>query len=259
MRRGRSGPRDRPQEPGSSTDRAAPPPRHDDEEDIAHGTAAAVRRGRGAASAGRHGRLRLHGRRPLPGLADRRTRLRPAPPPGARRDLRPGRGRRAPGRGPARLGGGRDRLAGPDRAGRRRPRRHLHPRRQPRRDRRRRARRGQARAVRETPRQHRRRGRAHDPGVRRGLRARPVGDGRLQLPPGARHRARPPHGGRGAARHAAACAGDVPPGLARGPAGPADLAAAQEKAYPARSATWAPTSSTSPSTWPGSRSPECPR
>ena len=60
-----------------------------------------------------------------------------------------------------------------------------------------------------------------------GPQARPVGDGRLQLPPYARARLRPPHGRRGQARAAAACAGELSPGLAGRPGVPADLAAAQ--------------------------------
>ncbi|BFO17118.1 hypothetical protein SHKM778_35060 [Streptomyces sp. KM77-8] len=76
------------------------------------------------------------------------------------------------------------------------------------------------------PRQHRGRGRGHGPRRRRGDRARPVGDGRLQLPPGPRDRAGPPDGGRGPDRHPAARAGRLSPGLAGGPGVPADLAAA---------------------------------
>ena len=124
----------------------------------------------------------------------------------------------------------------------------------------RRAGRGQARAVREAPRQHRRGGRGDDPGRRRRPGPRPGGDGRLQLPPGARHRAGPADGRRGPPRHAAARTGDVPSGLAGGPGVPADLAAAQgDRPARARSATWARTSSTSRSTWRGSRWPGSPR
>ena len=176
--------------------------------------------------------------------------------PGAGRRLRARRRRRAGGGRPARLGGGRDRLARPDRPRRRPARRHLHPRRQPRRDRHRRAGGGQARAVREAARQLGRGGGGHGGGGRSEARdARPVGDGRLQLPPYARARARPPHGRRGPARaRCGTCGSTLPPGLAGRPGVPADLAAAQGDGRLRRARRpRARTSSTSPSTWRASR------
>ncbi len=108
---------------------------------------------------------------------------------------------------------------------RRADRRHLHPGRQPRGDRRRRSGGGQARAVREAAGQLGRRGGDHDGRRRRGPGPWPGGDGRLQLPPGARHDVRPPDDRGGQARGAAARARHLPPGLARRPGVPADLEA----------------------------------
>ena len=115
--------------------------------------------------------LRLHGRRPLAGLAHRAPLLRPpaAPRDGGRRAAAtPSRAAEAA----ARLGWAEtetDWRAG-RRARRHRPRRHLHARRHPRRDRDRRARGRQARAVREAAGQHRRRGRGDGRGRRAGAR-----------------------------------------------------------------------------------------
>ena len=135
-------------------------------------------------------------------------------------------------------------------------RRHLHARRQPCRDRHRRAGRGQARAVREAARQHGRRGRGHGGGGRGGPRARAVRDGGLQLPPRARPRLarRMVEEGRlGVLRHVRVT---LSPGLAGRPGVPSGVAAAPgARRAPARSATWARTSSTSRSTWRESRWP----
>ena len=81
-------------------------------------------------------------------------------------------------------------------------------------------------------------------------------DGRLQLPAGARRRARPAAGRRRPARQDPARPRAVPAGLARRPGVPAGLAAADRtRPAPARSATSARTSSTWRSSSPASGSP----
>ena len=75
-------------------------------------TAAATGRAHAGTARDRHGRLRVHGRGPLAGLAQRPQLLRPRAHARPRRDRRPERGRRR-GRGaPLRLAARRDRLAG---------------------------------------------------------------------------------------------------------------------------------------------------
>ena len=173
----------------------------------------------------RHGRVRLHGGCPFPGLAHRTALLRPAAAAPDARPLRPGRDPRGAGRRATRLGVDRDRLDPAGRPRRHRPRRHLHARQHPRRHRRERAGGRQARAVREAARQHGGGGRGDGRGGRaRGRARRPV-DGRVHLPPRAGHRAGAPAGGAGTDRRDPARTRAVPPGLARGPVGPDDLAA----------------------------------
>ena len=160
------------------------------------------------ATAGRgHGRLRVHGRGPLAGLAHRPARVRPALQPGAWPCCAAGTGGR--GRAAARalrLGRARQTdwrdLLGPRR---RAAHRRVHAGGLARRDRHRRAGRGQARAVREADGQHRGRGRGHGRGGGAGPRPRRPLDDRLQLPAGAGHRAGPPAGGRGPDRPSATC------------------------------------------------------
>ena len=110
---------------------------------------------------------------------------------------------------------------------RRRPDRHLHPRRHPRRDRRRGARGRQARAVREAAGQLGRRGRADGRGRRPRRRARRTHDGGVHLPPGPRGRAGAPTGRAGPDRGGPPRARPVPPGLAHRPRGAAVVAAAE--------------------------------
>ena len=176
---------------------------------------------------GGHGGLRLHGRRPLPGLAHRAALLRPPAQP----DMQVvcGRDAERTAEAAARLGWAETetdwrRLV--ERDGRR-PRRHLHAWRHPRRDRDRRAGGGQARAVREAAGQLGRRGRGDDRGRRAGGAARRTRDGRLHLPAGAGDRAGPPARRRGPDRRDPARPGAVPPGLDRRPRGAAVLAAGQ--------------------------------
>ena len=104
---------------------------------------------RGAPARGRHGRLRVHGARPLPDLAGSATVLRPTAAAGDDRARRAVRRPVAARSRDARLGRRHHRLAHAPHARPRAPGRHRQPRRHARRDRDRRARRRQARAVRE--------------------------------------------------------------------------------------------------------------
>ena len=179
------------------------------------------------AAAGRHGRLRVHGRRALAGVAHREPRVRPAgcghgwslSAAATRRRSRP---RPAGSAGTAHTTDWRELIARDDidvvdictpgdshaeiahrRAGRR-----------------------QARAVREAAGQHRGRGPGDGRGRGHGPGARGTGDVRVQLPPGARGRAdAPARRGRPARRDPARPRG-VPAGLDRRPAVPAGVAAA---------------------------------
>ncbi len=202
----------------------------------------------------RHGRLRLHGRRPLPGLAHRPPVLRPA---AAARTWRCSAGRdatrRRRGRRPARLGGtSRPTGAALLEPRRHRPGRHLHARRHPRRDRHRRARRPAstccARSRWPTP--SRRRGRWPPPRSAAAGRGVPV-DGRLQLPAGAGGRRWPgswsPRGG--SARSGTCARSTCRTGSStRSPRWSGGCR--RTRPGPARSATSARTSSTSPSSSP---------
>ena len=151
-----------------------------------------------------HDRLRLHGSRPLAGLASRPAVLRPSgvPRDGPRR--RPQSGCRRGRRREVGLGRERHRLARRDRARRHRHHRHRDPGRLARRDRHRRPRGRQARALREAARQHRRRGRGDGGRRREGRREWRLRDGRLHLPPRARGHVRPRPRRRRQDRHRAA-------------------------------------------------------
>ena len=153
--------------------------------------------GRPPRSRRRDGRLRVHGRGPLPGLAHRAARSSTCRcSPGPRRAVRPRRGGGDRGGGEARLGGRRDRLAGAARAATTcssstsaRPATRTPRSRSPRWTR---ASTCSARSRWPTPSPRRERWSRRPSGPRRrGVRS----DGRLQLPPGAGGRARPPAGG----------------------------------------------------------------
>ena len=185
--------------------------------------------GQSCAPADRRGRLRVHGRRSLPGLAQRATLLRPAAETRAQRGGGPERRRGPGGRRPARIRLERDRLAAPRRTERHRPDRHLHPGRQSLRDRNRGTAGRQARAVREAAGQHGRGGGAD--GRRRPRRggARDLGDVRIHLPADASPRPGPAAGRRRPDRCHPSGAGTVPPGLAGRPGRPDDLATGQNQ------------------------------